>query len=140
MRPGAAAALSGRRAGRERIAWGLVAVALLLAAASFLRSALRVEAPARPMHLSVMLPEKSALRAAVISPDGTSVVVVAKDASGKNLLWIRALDSPVVQALAGTENPSFPFWSPDSRFIGFFADGKLKKMAASGGPAQALSD
>jgi len=108
MRPGAAAPLSGRRAGRERIAWGLAAVAVLLAAASFLRSGLRVEAPARPMHLTVMLPEKSALRAAVISPDGAQVVVVAKDASGRNLLWIRPLDSPVVQDARRDREPVLP--------------------------------
>jgi Tol biopolymer transport system component len=45
-----------------------------------------------------------------------------------------------VQPLPGTENPSFPFWSPDGRFIGFFADGKLKKIAATGGPPQTLCD
>jgi eukaryotic-like serine/threonine-protein kinase len=50
------------------------------------------------------------------------------------------LESLTVQALPGTENPSFPFWSPDNRFIGFFAGGKLKKIDASGGLPQTLCD
>jgi len=129
-----------RRSRRELLAWSLAIGALLLAAAVIARGALSVGPPARPTSLSVVLPEKSALRDAVLSPDGTRLVIVAKDASGRNLLWIRSLDSPVVQAIPGTENPSFPFWSPDSRFIGFFADGKLKKIEASGGPAQTLCD
>jgi Tol biopolymer transport system component len=92
------------------------------------------------MRFSIVLPEKSALRAAALSPDGARLVLVARDPSGKNLLWIRPLDSLAMQPLPNTENPSFPFWSPDSRFIGFFADGKLKKIDASGGPPQTLCD
>ena len=53
---------------------------------------------------------------------------------------MRPLDLLATQPLAGTENPSFPFWSPDSRFIGFFADGKLKRIDPSGGPPQTLCD
>ena len=60
--------------------------------------------------------------------------------SGKTQLWVRPLDSVVAQPLNGTDNAAFPFWSPDSRYIAFFADGKLKKIEATGGPAQALSD
>lgn len=54
--------------------------------------------------------------------------------------WIRALESLTAEPLPGTEGASYPFWSPDSRFIGFFANGKLKKIEASGGPVQALCD
>jgi Tol biopolymer transport system component len=53
----------------------------------------------------------------------------------ERILWIHQLDGGIAQPLANTENASSPFWSPDSRFIGFFADGKLKKIEASGGPA-----
>jgi Tol biopolymer transport system component len=138
--PAGAGALPARRALRERLAWSLAALALLLAAAAIARGALAPVASSRPMSLSVALPEKSALRAAVLSPDGTRMVVVAKDTSGRNLLWIRSLDAPAIQPLPGTDNPSFPFWSPDGRFIGFFADGKLKKIDATGGPPQTLCD
>jgi hypothetical protein len=57
------------------------------------------------------------------------------------MLWVRPLDSAVAQALPGTEGAiSSPFWSPDSRSIGFFAGGKLKRIAVDGGPAQTLCD
>ncbi len=58
----------------------------------------------------------------------------------KEQLWIRALDSLMAQALPGTEAARYPFWSPDSRCIGFLASGKLKKIAFSGGPVQTICD
>ena len=137
---GAAAPVVARRKNRERLSWGLTGIALLLIAAAMVRNERRTAVPAVPMRSSIVLPEKSALRAVALSPDGTKLVFVARDSSGKNLLWIRPLDSLTVQPLPGTENPSFPFWSPDSRFIGFFAEGKLKKIDASGGPPQTLCD
>ena len=77
--------------------------------------------------------------APVLSPDGRRLAFTASS-SGRTLLWVRPLDSPQAQPLVGTEGASFPFWSPDSRFLGFFAGGKLKKIDASGGPAQTLTD
>jgi Tol biopolymer transport system component/predicted Ser/Thr protein kinase len=140
---GTAAPAVAPRRGRERLAWGTAAIFLIAsiaAVAAAIRFAGRSETPAFPMRSSIVLPEKAALRGVAVSPDGRRLVVVARDSSGRNLLWVRPLDSLSVQPLAGTENPSFPFWSPDSRFIGFFADGKLKKIDASGGPAQTLCD
>ncbi len=64
----------------------------------------------------------------------------APDGNGRLMLWVRALDSLTAQALAGTENAGGLFWSPDSRFIAFSADGKLKKIDASGGPPLTLCD
>ena len=64
----------------------------------------------------------------------------ARDASGKILLWIRPLDSLTAQPLPSTDDAAFPFWSPDSRFIAYFAQQKLLKIAASGGPPQTLCD
>ncbi len=75
-----------------------------------------------------------------LSPDGLRFAYVALNADGKLLLWVRSIDSLHAQPLAGTEGGGFPFWSPDSRFIGFFADGKLKKIEASGGPPLTLCD
>ena len=74
-----------------------------------------------------------------ISPDGRRLVSRV-NFEGKVLLWVRALDSLTAQPLAGTEDSSFPFWSPDSRFIGFFSKGKLRKVEATGGPSQTLCD
>ena len=127
-----------RHKSREWISWILTAVAMLVAIAAIIRYNNRPSIYEGLVRSSILLPEKSALRAAVLSPDGTKFVFVARDSSGKNLLWIRSLNSFLIQPLPGTDNPSFPFWSPDNRFIGFFADGKLKKIHASGGPAQTL--
>jgi len=75
-----------------------------------------------------------------VSPDGRRIAFVARPPEGASLLWVRPFDAPSAQPLAGTEGAYFPFWSPDSRFLGFFAAGKLKKIEASGGPAQTLCD
>jgi len=136
----AGAATPARGALREGLGWGVAVVAILAAAGLWIAGGRPAPKPAVPVRLSVVLPEKSALRSAELSPDGSKMVVVARDAQAKNLLWIRALDSLEVQSLPGTENPSFPFWSPDGRSIGFFADGKLKRIAAAGGPPQTLCD
>jgi eukaryotic-like serine/threonine-protein kinase len=75
-----------------------------------------------------------------ISPDGKRVAYVASTKEGKALLWVRSLDSLQAQPLDGTDGAVLPFWSPDSRFIGFFADGKMKKIEATGGPSFTLAD
>lgn len=75
-----------------------------------------------------------------LSPDGRLMAFAANDSAGKTLLWVRPLNALAGQPLEGTEGASFPFWSPDSRFIGFFANGKLKKIEASGGPPQIICD
>jgi Tol biopolymer transport system component len=141
---GVPAPVTARRKKRERLAWGMTTLILLLALAAAIGAAIRyahrAAALSRPMRASIVLPEKTALRGVAVSPDGRRLAFVAREASGNNLLWIRPLDSLAAQPLPGTENPSFPFWSPDSRFIGFFADGKLKKIDASGGPPQTLCD
>jgi len=75
-----------------------------------------------------------------LSPDGLHIVFGARGTDGKTQLWMRPLDSPAPQPLAGTENARFPFWSPDSRLVAFFADGKLKRINVTGGPALALAE
>ena len=74
------------------------------------------------------------------SLDYRRLAFVAPTAEKKNLLWVRPLNGLVAQPLAGTDGARYPFWSPDGRFLGFFAGGKLKKIDASGGPAQILCD
>jgi serine/threonine protein kinase len=73
-----------------------------------------------------------------ISPDGSKLAFAARDGSGKILLWVRPIDSLTAQPLQGTDDAAYPFWSPDSRFIGYFAQQKLLKIAASGGPPQTV--
>ena len=59
---------------------------------------------------------------------------------GKNALYVRPLDALAAQRLEGTEGAYFPFWSWDSRSLGYFAAGRLKKIDASGGPPEVLCD
>jgi serine/threonine protein kinase/Tol biopolymer transport system component len=75
-----------------------------------------------------------------VSPDGKSVAFTGQEEAGSQVLWIRALDSLAARALPGTEGATRPFWSPEGNFIGFFAGGKLKKIAANGGPTETIGD
>ncbi len=75
-----------------------------------------------------------------VSRDGRRIAFVAQQKGGKRLLWVRQLDVLAAQPLTGTDEATSPFWSPDGRYLGFFADGKLKKIAATGGPAIPLCD
>lgn len=75
-----------------------------------------------------------------LSPDGRHLAFVAAAKGSSSQIWIRPLDGVQAQPLAGTEGASFPFWSPDSRFLAFFAAGKLKKVDTTGGTPQTLGD
>jgi Tol biopolymer transport system component len=74
-----------------------------------------------------------------LSPDGRNLAFVTSN-SGPNLVWVRAMDALDARPLAGTDGATYPFWSPDGAYLGFFAEGKLKKVAITGGPAQILCD
>jgi Tol biopolymer transport system component len=75
-----------------------------------------------------------------ISPDGRQIAFVATSAEGQKQVYLRSLDALDARPLPGTDGASYPFWSPDSRAIAFFAGGRLKKVAAAGGPVQSLCD
>ena len=95
----------------------------------------------RVLKLSVLPPEKASYNLPslpAVSPDGRRLAFTA--ANGRVELWVRDLDGLTARALTGTDGASYPFWSPDSRWIGFFANGKLKKMEVAGGPALTLCD
>ena len=76
----------------------------------------------------------------VVSPDGQSLAFVAWDTDGQVRIFVRDLDEVQPRVLAGTESAQYPFWSPESKSLGFFADGKLKKVSASGGQPLTLCD
>src|SRR5262249_26596951 len=75
-----------------------------------------------------------------ISPDGHKLAFTARDSSGRIQLWIRSLDSLTARPLNGTDAAALPFWSPDSRWIAFFAQGRLKKIDTVGGLPQTICD
>ena len=132
-----------RRKHRERLAWAVAALALALAAfAGWRLVGARSGLTPSPFVLrtNVLLPEKVFLNSAVISPDGTRLVFSGVDATGKVQLWVRPLDSYTAAALPGTEGGVLPFWSPDGRHVGFFADKKLKRVDVSGGVPIILLD
>jgi eukaryotic-like serine/threonine-protein kinase len=130
-------------ASRGRGRWILAAIAALIVGVvggMFLRPA-ATTAPA--LRTVINAPEKTSFNLAgdfagppVLSPDGTSIVFAATGTNGKSTLWVRAMDSLDARQLPDTEGAYFPFWSPDSRSIGFFASGKLRTIDISGNTAQ----
>ncbi|MGE5278228.1 MAG: hypothetical protein ACM3SU_14610, partial [Acidobacteriota bacterium] len=136
-----------RRGPRRTVGWiGTIALALVVGAFGWVagrRLARPPAAAARASRVSLLPPKNVALvlqEAPALSPDGTRIAFAALDGSGKNLLYIRSLDSLTAVALADTEGARMPFWSPDGRSLGFFAQGKLKTIEAAGGRSQTLAD
>jgi len=104
------------------------------------------ESEVQALRAHVLPPEKSAFLLTgpnagpvVASPDGRRLAFTARHME-RTLLFVRPIDSLAAQPLTGTEGASFPFWSPDSRSLGFFADGNLRRIEVSGGPPQTLCD
>ncbi len=98
------------------------------------------------VHAEIPPPEKFSLDTTgdaggmpVLSPEGDKIAFVAHAGETK-MLWVRPLNNDSAQALQGTTGAAHPFWSPDGRSIGFFANGKLNKIAASGGPVVVIAD
>ena len=127
------------RKGHDRLAWGVAAVALAAAASLGASKLWSTPTPMvetrRVVRSTILLPDKVGLSSAEISPDGSRIVFGGPDAAGKLQLWVRPLDSDTATPLSGTESGILPFWSPDGRYIGFFADRKLKRIEAAGGGA-----
>lgn len=129
---------------RARRILGRVALVIALIAGVALGYFLKPSQPQALMRVALNLPNGNSLvpgSSAVLSPDGKQVVMNLVDSQGRAKFWIRSLASNGAQPLEGTESSVFPFWSPDSRFIAFFAvDGKLRKIPAAGGPSEAICD
>jgi Tol biopolymer transport system component len=121
---------------RERIAWFALSIALLVLVVIATR-ALRSSSPPE-MRVDIATPTSGNLTSFAISPDGLKIVFVA-DSSPAGLRP-RSLESAETRPLVGTENAALPFWSPDSRSIGFFAGGKLKRIDISNGLVTTLAD
>jgi eukaryotic-like serine/threonine-protein kinase len=76
----------------------------------------------------------------VLSPDGNTLAFTVTGADSKTALWVRPMNAFEAHALPDTSNAIFPFWSPDSHSLGFFADGKLRTIDLNAGSAQTLCD
>ena len=140
---GVPAPVAARRRLSQNIAWTVAAVCLLAALALAATLFLRPARPSVPLRASLLPPEKMSYDAFgfAISPDGKRLAFAASSPDkGDSTLWVRPLNSTTAQELSGTEGASFPFWSPDSSTIGFFAKNKLEKIDAGGGPIVALAD
>ena len=112
------------------------ALAVLAMATGFW--ALRPAPRPAELRLEVTTPPTVAPWSIAISPDGREVVFVAL-ADGRSALWLRPLNADRPQPIPGTDGASFPFWSPDGRFIGFFADGYLQRVEIGGGAVERLA-
>jgi eukaryotic-like serine/threonine-protein kinase len=124
---------SGRGVGGWIAAGGLAL--LLIALAIWWRSSKTAE---RTEYFSAPLPFSA--RDLAVSPNGHTVAVVGRQSERRNLIWIYEPGSQTATSIANTEGANFLFWSPDGRSIGFFAEGKLKRVDLSGGPVQTLFD
>jgi Tol biopolymer transport system component len=136
---GVAGRASAGRSRREAAAWLLAAAlsVLLIGAGAAWWQATNRRPPAMYFHTSVPF----AANDLALSPDGRTLAMVAYSAQANNyVLWTYEVGGHRTNSLDGTQGASYPFWSPDGKFIGFFADGKLKKVEVSGGQPQVLCD
>jgi serine/threonine protein kinase len=123
---------------RSRGLAGIMAVLFgVLSLVLIVRAVLNRPEPDRSVsRLSVVIPShvraENAPPEHAISPDGRSIAFVGLDTTGTVRLWLRPFDNLDVEELPGTEGASLPFWSPDSRSVGFFVDGKLKRCVIAG--------
>jgi len=123
----------------QMMRWAVAAVALLLAVALSVWYLGRRPAQPEIMRLSVATPGMASYLS--VSPNGKYLTFSAADSSGRPLIWIRPVDSLTARPLPGTEHAAFrTFWSPDSRYLGFFADGKLKTVDVSSGTVQNVAE
>ena len=129
---------------REWVAWSLAVVGLVAAITVAARLWQRETPPIPTAQFAILPPNGTAFApnayTVAVAPDGRSVVFAAGSPDAPWQLWLRSIDGLNVRPLAGTEGAHLPFWSGDGKSIGFFADGKLKRVDAGGGPVRPLAD
>ncbi len=128
----------------ERMVWAAAVVALLAGLAWL---GLRGHAPAITLRSYLPPPAGVAFDFTgdfsgppVITADGTAIAYCARNQKDRDMIWVQTLSDLTPRKLEGTDGASFPFWSADGNFLGFFADGHLKKVPAVGGPVTVLAD
>ena len=142
----AAAPPPGRAGARRPGPWvlaasGLALAALLVAGFAVVRSG-RGTPDSRVLRAVIQAPDGVDLSDEVpditLSPDGGAIVFAGLDTTGTRGLWLRPLDSIAARRLPGTDGAVIPFWSPDGRQLGFFAEGKLKRLSLQAGDVQVI--
>jgi eukaryotic-like serine/threonine-protein kinase len=133
------AAVVGRRSMMRSLVPWLVAMVAVLALMGVSAIDLRLPPVNVPVvRFDVMTPPTREATSFAISPDGQQLVFVATS-EGVSKLWLRPLNQTTARPLTGTDGAIYPFWSPDSQSIGFFAEGKLKRLDLGGGAPQVLA-
>jgi serine/threonine protein kinase/Tol biopolymer transport system component len=131
--------LSGTHRRPPLLLWLSTALALVAVAAVTWFVARR-PVPTTRMEFALAVPDEMSISHMALSRDGSMLVFVTpEESSALPMLYVQRVGSPDVKALPGTQGASYPFWSPDGAYVAFFANGKLQKMALSGGTPQALA-
>ncbi|MCM2316438.1 MAG: protein kinase, partial [Thermoanaerobaculia bacterium] len=143
---GVATTVTIRRKTREKLAWGIAALFAVVATLvlGWMIARTKSTGPKRPFHASVAYPPdvdsvRIVLGAIALSPDGTKLATLV-NRKGARFISVYEFATGKATVLESTQDGSFPFWSPDSRLIGFFAGGKLRRVDAAGGAAQTLTE
>jgi Tol biopolymer transport system component len=145
--PPAPLPVSSRRSRPPRLAWVMAAAALAIVVVgvlAFLRPRGGAISPLpTAVRFTLPLPDETEwLEGAqfAVAPDGTQVALAVRSPDGQPRLWVRRLESLEWRELPGTEGAAFPFWSPDSRHVGFFADQRLRRIEVANGLTQTVCD
>ena len=132
---------------RRALPWALAAAASAIAALMAISDYTKIPNSPQAIVSEIPAPAEESYRftgygggSPVLSPDGRRLAYAAMDKVGQPRIWLRQLDTPEAQPLPGAEGGAMPFWAPDSRNLGFFANGKLYRIDSTGGPPIALCD
>jgi serine/threonine protein kinase len=148
------AAPASKKLYRERAPW--LAMGILLGVSLAGGAVFFAAHPSQPPHaiyplrLTIDPPEKTIFSSTMagsfpvpqfaLSPDSRTIAFIASAPGTRPILWLRPMGEVIAHSLTGTENAEYPFWSPDSRWVAFFAQGKLKKIPIGGGPVQLVAE
>jgi hypothetical protein len=138
--PAAAAVAPARAARSTRLAWITAGVLAIVAAAAALMPRGATAPVTRMTVLAPNLEFRTILGDFAMAPDGHAIAFTQSDSAGAKHLFVRELDHAGARLIASTEDAAWPFWSPDSRDLGFFAGGRLLRVPAGGGAVRALCD
>lgn len=134
------------RGRRNVLPWIVAAAFAIVFAGILVREATRRVPPPQVVTFEILPADKDIrFGTSIVSPDGKLLVISTRRQGAVGLptavgLSLRSIDGTAIRAIPGTEEGVFPFWSPDSRFIGFFARGKLKKVGTDGTLPQTICD